>query len=198
MAIRKPLVLKNGRPAELPSGDSLDIGADRDYSNVQATNIMVFPPIPKVIPAGGTFAANTARLALIHVPLRFSLRRLSFLVGVAGATGATAQVGLYDSGLNLLISSGAIQSTSTGMKRPTASTAVSITPGAYYIVGISNDTTLQLAVQDCDISAWGATNAQQFFTATVSGGVLPAAYAGFTGITASATNNFFSTRWESG
>lgn len=241
MAARKPLVLKNGRPAELSASDNLtldfgndttgtvsiarggtgaitaplaraalgvveSVGGDDDilvsttsrvvtarralYGNRSSVDALTLPPYPKHVP-GGVFAANVARGFLLYLPMRFSLRRISFWVQTPGAAGATVELGLYNT-TSLLYSTGDVGTTTGGFKSGAVVTAINLPPGTYHLFAQSNSTAVQLQAQDCDISGLGVS-ANLAYTMTTAG-ALPATLT----TTDVATNNFFIIQLRSG
>ena len=120
---------------------------------------------------------NQIRLIQFVLPFRAVVRRLALEISTL-SVGGNLGVGLYDAGGNLILESGAISTTTTGIK--TASiTAVTLEPGVYFHVETADNTTVQvrkvgLSAQVRNLLNANAVEKSGLAANTSTAGVLPA------------------------
>lgn len=131
--------------------------------------------IPTTTVSGTNTGTDVVRVFRFYNPCRLVVNRVVFQVS---ATGGLSGVGIYSATGDRLITTGAVDTTTTGVKNTALGASVTIEAGWYYLAWTANNTT---ATYHSEVSATTYTNVLNATTVHIgtaanasSGGVLPA------------------------
>lgn len=104
-------------------------------------------------------SANQVRVALFYLDRKITINSVHFEVATASAS-TNGSMGIYSSDGNTLhVTTGAVATTSTGLKNTTLGSTVTLDPGFYYFAWTNSSTTPAFGVGLIDANAYNIPNA---------------------------------------
>lgn len=174
-------------PIEGPTGQQLSPSSDNIAIGGQAG--MIAPPLLAGVGTSANPGAQTARLGRFVPPTPMLVTKIAFPLIVSAGSDDSVDVGIYDSGGNRLVSTGAtlgVLIAASGVKVLTFGTPLQLTANTVYyaafLMGLVGTTPAQVLVGSGGSSLWGqlfGSTAGTIECAAVVAGVsaLPAAIA---------------------
>lgn len=116
--------------------------ADEGYA-IMPTMFMPSPGSSAAIQPSGS--VNDVNVVQVVLPFQLVVSDIQFYIDTKGGGGAEFGCGIYDiAGTTLLLETGGVDATSTGLKKATLATAVTLDAGTYWFAYTSDNTSVRI------------------------------------------------------